>query len=136
MRHSAGPLSQREAIENACGSLHTRLQSIVDQNNLQSPATLQGPRSLAAFTKGSEESAAAVEEARSELLRAQSSGAVRSLAEVMEAYGRFTAALHHAKPPTKAVGIRLHRIYSALKAEALVRCSSLGGAPTGAPTLQ
>jgi hypothetical protein len=102
-----------------------------EQNSLQSPATLQGPRSLAAFTKGSEESAAAVEEeARTELLRAQASRAVRSLAEVMEAYGRFTAVLHHAKPPTKAAGIRLHRIYSALKALALVRCSSPGGAPT------
>jgi hypothetical protein len=105
-------------------------KSIDEQNNLQSPSTLRGRRSLAAFTKGSEESAAAVKEARAELNRAQATGAVRSLAGVIQAYDRFTAVLRHAKPPTTAGGIQLHRIYSTLKAEALARCNSLGAAST------
>jgi hypothetical protein len=130
VRNSPRLLSQGEAIESACGSLHTRLNSIVEQNGLRSRATFHGPRSIVALTKASEESAVAVGEARTELLHEQDPNAVRSLAEVMESYARFTAAMRHANPPTLAAGIRLHRIYSALKAEALLRCTSLGGPAT------
>jgi hypothetical protein len=129
-RHGPRALSQREAIESTCAGLHTRLKSIEEQNDLDFLGTLQGSRSLTAFKQASKESAAAVNEARTELLRAHALGAVPSLAEVVEGYGRFTALVRHEKPPTKAGGIRLHRIYSGLEAQAVVRCTSLGQTPT------